>query len=617
MAALLLVSRSLCEDLDLPAPDLAQIFTATQATRSAAYVLSHALLELLPTLARPRGRPPKPAPSPGDSALDSETAGLCRAVLVYVMRHPGCVHRNAQRQHYSDGFRHLLLEQRTAHATMALERFAAAVEVPLGTLKDWLREPRAAAIPAQPAPAPAPIPTEPTAPEPLHIETVLDAWPRWHGTFREFCNHVRLHLLIPFGLVLIAHLLFVHGARRPKRRQGRSSDESALRGAFTTYFPGAQWVGDGMELPVVIDGKRFPVNFELAVDAHTDAYVGTSVRQEEDAAAVVETIKSGVETTGTRPLAFLLDNKPSNHAPDVVIALDDTFLIRATVERPQNKAHVEGAFGLFSRVLPELTLDTRNGPRELACSVVRIVTAVWAQTMNHRPRNDRGGLSRIQLYGQTPSAEQIDEARQKLRELCKRQELARRTLEQRRRPEVLALLQDHFTRLGLLDPKSHILIAIAGYPLSCILAGLAIFDGKLHAQTLPDGADARYLLGSVRNRAAKSEAEHMARALLELRLEAKDRMLAPLCAQRDGLWAATDLHGLVAGCIDRALGNQSPLVRIFWLDALASRLGRCSIAEQKDHFRAAALRINATFAIAPRERADALCILAERLIPLQ
>ena len=178
LAALLLVSRSVCQEHGLPAPSLPQIFTATQATRSAAYLLCHTLLELLRTLCRPRGRPPNPVPVPGDSALDSEAAGLGRAVLGYVMRHPGCVHKTQQRQQYSDGFRHFLLEQRTACATLDLERFAAVVQVPLGTLKDWLRESPAAARPVQPAPAP----TEQPAPEPLHMETVLQAWPGWHGT---------------------------------------------------------------------------------------------------------------------------------------------------------------------------------------------------------------------------------------------------------------------------------------------------------------------------------------------------------------------------------------------------------------------------------------------------
>ena len=39
-----------------------------------------------------------------------------------------------------------------------------------------------------------------------------------------------------------------------------------------------------------------------------------------------------------------------------------------------------------------------------------------------------------------------------LREVAERQELARRTLEARRRPEVLALLDEHFWRLTLIDP---------------------------------------------------------------------------------------------------------------------------------------------------------------------
>lgn len=76
---------------------------------------------------------------------------------------PGPASRN------SDGFRHFLLEQRTAFATMDLERFAATVAVPLGTLKHWLREQPAAERPAQPAPAP----TTEMSPQPVQIQTVL------------------------------------------------------------------------------------------------------------------------------------------------------------------------------------------------------------------------------------------------------------------------------------------------------------------------------------------------------------------------------------------------------------------------------------------------------------
>ena len=67
-------------------------------------------------------------------------------------------------------------------------------------------------------------------------------------------------------------------------------DELALRGSFRTFFPGAQWVGDGMQVPVVVDGQRFVFNLELNVDAYTDAFVGMSVRDNEDSAAVVEAL---------------------------------------------------------------------------------------------------------------------------------------------------------------------------------------------------------------------------------------------------------------------------------------------------------------------------------------
>jgi hypothetical protein len=278
------------------------------------------------------------------------------------------------------------------------------------------------------------------------MQTVLDAWTRWDGTFLRFCDHVRDGLLVPFGRDMVARILHVHGLRRPARRDGRSPDEVALRGAFRTFFPGAQWIGDGMQLPVVVDGHRFTFNFELDVDAYTGAFTGACVRREEDADAVVEAFHDGVLTTGNPPLALLLDNRPSNHTPDVDLALADTLRMRATPERPQNKAHVEGAFGLFSQVLPDLVLDTRAGPRALATAFVTLVVQLWARTTNHRPRADRGGRSRVELYSvDPPSDEQIDQARRELRETAERQERDRRTREARCRPEVLELLDAHFS----------------------------------------------------------------------------------------------------------------------------------------------------------------------------
>lgn len=605
IAALLLLARSLCESLGLPALAVTEILAATKASRSTAYELVQVIVDLLPTLARARGRPPKPP-------LPMATAGALptRAVLAFVMRNPGCVHRSETRMHYSDGFRRFVVELRAEYTSLNTETFAAAVEVPLGTLGDWLCAP--------PAQEDAPATTAParTLVMSAQMQTVIDAWSRWDGTFGGFCEHARAELRVPFGRELISLLLEVNGVRRRSRRPGRSPDELALRGAFRTFFPGAQWVGDGMQVPVTIDGTRFVFNLELDVDAHTAALTGASLRDEEDATAVVQAFDDGCNTTGAAPIALLLDNKPSNHTQDVEDALDDTLRIRATVQRPQNKAHVEGAFGLFSQRLPDLVLDTQDGAHALAKAFLRAVVQVWARTTNHRPRADRGGRSRVELYAEQPTEEQIEEARRELRSTADRQELARRTLEARRRPEVLALLDANFARLGLLDPECHIRLAIAAYPLDAIVDGIAIFEGKQLAKTLPEGADARYLLGIVRNVAAQTEGDHIARRLFDLRLQARDQMLVLLVAARDAVCADVQVDRVVAGCVDHALATESPLERGFWIGSLADIIRSRDQTERDQLYARAVRRIEATYAVPPRERHDAVRRLADRVVVL-
>lgn len=611
LAAVLLLARPIAARHELPWPTVAAILAATGVSKSRAYEVVAQIAAVLPTLIRAPGRPARPPAL----VTAGEPVELTRAVLGYVMAHPGCVDRGAERQRYSDGFRRFVLELHGKHASVALDAFASAVAVPLGTLKDWLRHP---AAPTDEEPSP-----EATAPvshdiRGTHIQTVLDAWPRWSGSFVDFCEHVRGDLHVPFGRDLVRHILEVEGGRKPARRAGRQSqDEAALRGAFRTFFPGAQWVGDGMAVPVVVDGQRFVFNVELDVDAYAGAFVGAVVSDTEDSAAVIDAFTGGVTTTGAPPVALLLDNKPSNHTSDLDAALGETIRIRATVSRPQNKAHVEGAFGLFSQVLPPLVLDSRRGAQDLARSLLDIVLGTWARTTNHRPRKDREGRSRIELYGDIPTDEQIEQARCDLRELADRQQRARQTLLARRRPEVLALLDEYFERLGLLDPERHFRIVIAGYPKSAIVDGLAIFDAKRDANTLPDGADARYLLGIVKNVAAKTEGEYLAEYLYKYRMEAQQRFLAPLREEREALRDEPDVTHVLSTCVDHALETPSNLERSFWLDAIVETLRELPDDDERQRrFRHAARLIEATFAVTPRERHEAVRYVADRLVPV-
>jgi hypothetical protein len=102
--------------------------------------------------------------------------------------------------------------------------------------------------------------------------------------------------------------------------------------------------------------------------------------------------------------------------------------------------------------------------------------------------------------------EQYEAASAALRDRLRKQELARQTRAARRDPVLAALLDDAFTRLGLLDPERHFRDAIACYPRDAIVDAIAIFSGKRTAGTLPDGVDARYL--------RPSRGQHVARTCL-------------------------------------------------------------------------------------------------------
>jgi len=612
-AGLLLAAGEFQRKLGLLHSTAEEIVEKTAASRSSAYEVRARLLEALPSLVRPVGRPPAAAvavPQP------PQTYAICREVLRFVMAHPGCVHGSADRREYSDSFRRFILQLHHRRAELGLDLLAEASCVPIDTLRDWLR--------VKPLPAPAPATPPATSAtsgrvgaDPLHLETVLAAWSTWEGDFSPFCEHVRHHLRIPFGRTVVSAILETHGVRRVRRRAGRSPDETALRKSFETFFPGAQWVGDGTPVAVTFLGQRFTFNFELLVDAYSAAFTGVSIRDEEDAAALTEAIDDGKLTTGAPPLAVLVDNRPSNWAPAVVKALDgESLLIPATVSRPQNKGHVEGAFGLFFQVLPALVISAASN-REIAREVLRLVVTIWGRTLNGRPRAARGGRSRIELYAEKPTPEQLARARASLEERLRRQLAARLTEQARLNPVVRQVLAAAFSRLALSDVDGKLQDAIARYPLSPVVDGIAIFEGKRAAGSLSPGVDARYLLGIVRNLAQQRESELISEAMLRARLSAQDAILAPLVERHRRALAAepADAPGLLQDFVAHALESDRYLDRLFWLSAAGALIRQAHRPEREGLYRLGVRLINA-FRLPYVERLDAVRFLAGKAFPL-
>ena len=611
LAALLLVTSAVSPRLNLEAPTGAKILAATGAGRSRAYELRHELLARLPDLDRPVGRPANPLPEPPAPDITS----LTHEVLRFVMDHPGCVHGGPGHHGYSDGFRRFVLDLLRRHDDLDLAVVAEAVHVPLPTIKDWLRGWMGQQeLELEPPPTESPDDDRVTGPR---IESILHAWKQWDGDFLGFCSHVQQQLHIPYGRTMISRILEAYGARIPKRRRGRSPDELALRGQLERFFPGAQWTGDGSPLTVWVDGQPFSFNLELLIDLYSAAATGAAFRDEEDAAALIEAFEQGVDTTGRPPLALLLDNRFSNHTPDVEVALGDTIKLRATLGRPQTKGHVEGSFGLFAQTAPILAIDT-DDPREIARQILALVVQTWARTLNHKPRPNRLGRSRVQQYHEEqPTPEQVEQARQALQQRCRQQEKAYRTRQARLDPLVRSILDDTFERLGLDDSDGHIRDAIARYPINAVLAGIAIFEGKRAAGTLPPNADGRYMLGIVSNISQEDEGYEIAEALWRLRQEARDRALEHLDGQlAEERKAAADPLAIIQRLADRAIASTRSVDHAFWLRALADAIGAEDPGEHRALFRVAARRIHATHAIPHQQRLATVRRLSAMVLPV-
>jgi hypothetical protein len=183
-------------------------------------------------------------------------------------------------------------------------------------------------------------------------------------------------------------------------------------------------------------------------------------------------------------------------------------------------------------------------------------------------------------------------------------------------PTVRAILDEAFHRLALLDPEHHLRVAIARYPLGVIVEGIAIFEAKRRVRTLPPDVDARYLLGIVQNIGNEREGIAIAEELLRARLDARDRILAPLVTARDTARCDTiDLRARVVGFVDRALAAERRIDRHFWLLAVAEDINRAKI-DAAPLVGALARRIHATHRVPYKERAEAVSIILENITPL-
>jgi len=357
--------------------------------------------------------------------------------------------------------------------------------------------------------APTPDPT-PSAQEAVRVSFSLEMtdlirkYDAWEGTFNAFYRELRRSRLRR-GKDWVRGVLYLAAARNLLRRP-----PPAPSGRGTTFrpLPGLQWSSDGKEVKVVVDGETFTVTWQPSVDLGSCAIVGTTVRQEEDTAGVIESFQGGVvETTGAAPAFFLLDNKRCNTSEALRDALpvgpDGTEIMHSTLGRATNKAHVEGQFGNFAQEIgPIIAVVETSSPERTAQTVAAAVTRAYSIGRNRRPRRS-DGKSPYELYLESdPSPKDVDAQIEHLRTIKDREEIRNQLERARRDPRVAAALADACQRFGFVE-DGDILASVYGYRLDLVQQAIAIYAAKESAGSLPaftDGDGAlRYFAGIARN----------------------------------------------------------------------------------------------------------------------
>jgi hypothetical protein len=607
-AGLLMWATTILAQLQLPHPTVAEILSITKTRPSQAYARRTLIRCLVADLDRPLGRPRILTPA-------VPLTDITHHMLDFVLDHPGAVSRIGKRRRYSPGVRRFLLNLREQFPDLDLATFARAVHLSPERIRAWQRR---RDIGKQDI-----CPNEPSPPASAQsrsgpVAEVLRAYVSWSGSLTGFCKHLQHDLGIPWQRGAVSRLLEEHGLRAPAARNRPMAGSAA--GDFQTFFPGAQWVADGSELTVRINGEPHRFNLELVVDTHSSAIVGAAIRDHEDGQAVVDAFRDAVTTTSTHPLSLLLDQRPCNFTAEVASGIGRTARIYAGRGRPQSKGHVEGAFGLFAQTRPRLEINAGD-QRELARDVLRLVVQCWARTLNHRPRRRHGGRSRVALWqaAAAPHSDQVHAATMAIGERMERQGRRRAGRRRSRSRGGHDFVAQQLAQMGIEDRDGLVLRAVCDHPFEAVLAGLATFQGKYAAGTLPEDADGRYLIGVVRRLTEQDEGVHIAEALWRTRSTARSHLLRWLVEERYGTAPAQVLvdtpEGIVDQMVDRAVAAATRVERRLWLAALAEHIHGQSEATQ-GLYRRATCRIHTSPELSYSEQLACVRFLAAESIPM-
>ena len=139
VASVLLAARQFALASGISWPGAEDILAATGVSPELAHEMEDELLDQLAALAvAVRTETQTPPPDLTGADRDTELAGIALETIRFIKQHPGCVH-SGTREWYADCFWRFVIELRRRHPDVTTAEFAAAVDLPLATVENWLR----------------------------------------------------------------------------------------------------------------------------------------------------------------------------------------------------------------------------------------------------------------------------------------------------------------------------------------------------------------------------------------------------------------------------------------------------------------------------------------------
>ncbi len=137
-ASVLLAARQFALASGISWPGIEDILAATCASPQEAHAIEDTVLDQLAALAVMTKRQ---TPPPDSDGLDrsADLLGLAVEMIRFIAQNPGCAQVSGTRERYTDSFRQFVLELGWRYPDVTSAEFAAAIDLPLDTVEDWLR----------------------------------------------------------------------------------------------------------------------------------------------------------------------------------------------------------------------------------------------------------------------------------------------------------------------------------------------------------------------------------------------------------------------------------------------------------------------------------------------